>query len=414
MIRTSLHILCALFMLASAAGCGDSLLGNGHEGLHLHEQEEMPRGPHGGRYLTNDDFALELSIFETGLPPEFRVWAYRNGQPVAPQDVELNITLTRLGGVQDHIDFSPQDDFLRGDNLVYEPHSFVVAIEASYAGATHSWTYDNLEGRTHIIPEMAQTFGLEIESAGSATIRETVTVYGRVLPNQERVRAVSARFDGPVQSVEVAVGERVRRGQSLARIESNESLQSYTINAPISGVVTERNVNPGEQSAGRTLFTIIDSSSVWVDLAVFPADRARVQVGTAARVTDVDGTVSRDGAIARVNTLAEPNQSVMARLVLDNSDGAFVPGTFVKGELHVAEHTVPLAVKRTGLQSFRDFTVVFAQIGDEYEVRMLELGRQDDEWIEVLGGLEPGTRYVTTNSYLGKADIEKAGAIHEH
>ena len=79
-----------------------------------------------------------------------------------------------------------------------------------------------------------------------------------------------------------------------------------------------------------------------------------------------------------------------------------------------AEGIVPLAVKRSGLQGFRDFTVVFAQIGDEYEVRMLELGRQDDEWVEVLGGLEPGTRYVTTNSFLVKADIEKAGAVHEH
>ena len=48
------------------------------------------------------------------------------------------------------------------------------------------------------------------------------------------------------------------------------------------------------------------------------------------------------------------------------------------------------------------------------EVRMLELGRQDDEWAEVLGGLEPGTRYVTTNSYVLKADVEKSGATHDH
>jgi cobalt-zinc-cadmium efflux system membrane fusion protein len=71
-------------------------------------------------------------------------------------------------------------------------------------------------------------------------------------------------------------------------------------------------------------------------------------------------------------------------------------------------------VKRKGLQSFRDFTVVYAQIGNEYEVRMLDLGRQSGEWIEVLGGLDPGTRYVTTNSYLIKADIEKSGASHDH
>ena len=101
-------------------------------------------------------------------------------------------------------------------------------------------------------------------------------------------------------------------------------------------------------------------------------------------------------------------------MVLDNPEGALRPGMFLTGSIQVAEHAVPLAVKRSGLQGFRDFTVVYARIGDQYEVRMLELGRQDDEWIEVLGGLEPGTRYVTTNSYLVKADIEKSGASHDH
>lgn len=91
-----------------------------------------------------------------------------------------------------------------------------------------------------------------------------------------------------------------------------------------------------------------------------------------------------------------------------------IPGTWVSAQLQVAEYEVPLAVRREGLQTFRDFTVVYAQIGDEYEVRMLELGRQSDEWIEVLGGLAAGTAYVTENSYVLKADVEKSGASHDH
>src|SRR5690606_28404656 len=98
----------------------------------------------------------------------------------------------------------------------------------------------------------------------------------------------------------------------------------------------------------------------------------------------------------------------------DNGDGRWALGAHVAGEVQVAETEVPLAVKRSALQSFRDFTVVYAQIGDEYEVRMLELGRQDAEWIEVLGGLRPGTRYVTEGSYVLKADVEKSGASHDH
>jgi len=105
---------------------------------------------------------------------------------------------------------------------------------------------------------------------------------------------------------------------------------------------------------------------------------------------------------------------VTAQVVLDNTDGQFPPGSHITAQIEVAEYLVPLAVKRTGLQTFRDFTVVYAQVGNEYEVRMLELGRQDDEWVEVLGGIELGTRYVSTNSYLVKADIEKSGASHDH
>ena len=70
--------------------------------------------------------------------------------------------------------------------------------------------------------------------------------------------------------------------------------------------------------------------------------------------------------------------------------------------------------KRQALQKFRDFTVVFAKYGDTYEVRMLKLGVNNGEWVEVLEGLKPGTEYVTNNSFLIKADIEKSGASHDH
>ena len=412
MTRIFLTKTLALLLLTGITACGSDHVGHGDG--HAHEQEEAPQGPNGGRLLTNGDFSLELALFESGLPPEYRVWAYRSDQAVAPEEVTLKITLTRLGGKQDVIGFAPQEDFLRGDTVIYEPHSFVVDIEARQGGETHRWTYDSFEGRTRISREMANTFGLETELAGNATIRETRTVYGQVLPDQERVRAVSARFDGTLQSVNVAVGERVRRGQALARVESNESLQSYTVSAPINGVVTERNANPGEQTAGRMLFTILDTASVWVELAVFPADRGRVGVGTPVRVTSVGRRTSAEGVITRINSVAEADQSVLAYAVLENPEGLFVPGSFVTGALEIEEHAVPLAVRRIAVQAFRDFKVVYAQIGDEYEVRMLELGRQDDDWVEVLGGLEPGTRYVTTNSYLVKADIEKSGAVHEH
>lgn len=375
---------------------------------------DYERGPHNGRMLRDGDFALELAIFETGVPPEFRAWPTLAGAPIAPSDVDLEVRLTRLGNQVDTIRFNRQGDFLRGDSAVYEPHSFSVAIDASRQGRSYTWSYDSFEGRTRIAADVAEAFGLEAEIAGPAVIEDTVGVYGRIVTDPARVREISARFDGAIQSVNVMLGEQVAMGERLATVESNESLQAYTITAPIAGIVTERAANAGEQTAARKLFTITDTSVVWAELAVFPGDRQRVRVGQAVSVTPTAGGPAVDGTIAQIGVTTTGNQAVTARVAIDNTDGALPPGTHVNGSIRIAEHEVALAVKRSGLQPFRDFTVVFAQIGDEYEVRMLELGRQDHTWIEVLGGLAPGTRYVTENSFVLKADVEKSGATHDH
>lgn len=399
-------------IVSAIAGC--SRTDTAHDDTGAHGEAEPAKGPNRGRLLVDGQFAVELAIFETGVPPEFRVWVTNNDAPVSPQDVALEVTLTRLGGVEDRIAFEPQGDFLRGDTVVYEPHSFIVSVTARHEGALHQWRYDNFEGRTRIAADMAQAIGIETEQAGAANIREHVTVYGRVVSDPENVSHVNARFDGVIRSVRASIGDSVTSGQVLAVIEANDSLNNYTIKAPISGTVIERHANPGETTGGRTLFTIVDTSTVWAELAVFPSDRSRVKVGAPVTVRTAIGDISIDGTIALLSPVAGSNQSVTARVRLANNEGLLAAGMYLTGEIEVAQYAVSLAVKRIGMQAFRDFTVVYARIGDEYEVRMLELGRQDATWAEVLGGLDAGTTYVTENSYVIKADIEKSGASHDH
>jgi len=408
-----LLIIGILGSVLGACGAGD--IGSDASSEEIGAQgTEIERGQHGGRLLRDGAFALELAIFETGLPPEFRAWVTSAGKPVDPSRVDLSIRLTRLGDRIDEIDFTPEDDFLRGNTVVYEPHSFVVSIDARVDSKTHRWEYDNFEGRTQIGAEIAEAFGLETMIVGPVVLKETIQLYGRIEPNAERVRSVSARFDGVIRTIHATLGEVVKTGQTLATIESNESLKSYTVTAPIGGVITERDANSGEQTDGRRLFTIMDTSSVWANLAIFPSNRTRIREGAPVTVVTTVGGQTEVSTISRINVVAGANQAVTAQVVLDNANGQFPPGSHITAQIEVAEYLVPLAVKRTGLQTFRDFTVVYAQIGNEYEVRMLELGRQDDEWVEVLGGIEQGTRYVSANSYLIKADIEKSGAAHDH
>lgn len=418
-MKTVLEILLVVWAVLAIVGCDRN---DSHQHTSGHDDHAMEhddhttdeKGEHGGRILRQDDFALELAIVEAGIPPEFRVWASRNGAPLSPQNVELHITLTRLGGKVDQIQFAPQEDFLRGDREIYEPHSFLVSIHAKHDGQTYAWEYENFEGRTRINAELAKSFGLGTSLVEPQKLTEKVTLYGKIALDPARIARVSARFDGVLQKVSVSLGDKVKKGQVLARVESNESLSTYSIRSPIAGSITHRDANAGEPTDGRILFSVMDTSVVWAQLAIFPGNRGRVKVGDTVWINSVNEERTYQGKISYIDVMADQNQAVMARVELDNADGQWVPGTSVTAQVRVAEYTVPLAVKRSGLQSFRDFTVVYAQFGDQYEVRMLKLGRQDDEWVEVLSGIEAGTSYVSENSYLVKADIEKSGASHDH
>ena len=378
------------------------------------EAAEAERGPNGGRLLTDGDFTLELAIFEAGVPPEFHAWATAGGEPIEPRDVELTVELGRLGGEVDRIDFAPQGDYLRGNAVVREPHSFDVTVVARHAGREHRFEYESYEGRTTIAADVARDAGIGTAVAGPGTIGDELVLYGAIAPDATRVRAVHARFPGLIRSVTRNVGDAVRAGDALATIESNESLQTYTVTAPIGGTVTARHAAPGEQTDADALFEIADFTSVWAELDVFSRDRARLATGLPVVVT-TDTGAEATGTIAYLAPVGNrASQSVTARVVLDNSDGRWTPGQFVEGRVTIGTTPVELAVPLSALQRFRDFDVVFAQVGETYEVRMLELGRRDTRFVEVLEGLSPGTVYVTENSYLIKADIEKAGASHDH
>lgn len=377
------------------------------------EAVEPEKGPHRGRMLRDGEFALELAIFETGVPPEFRVWLTHSGKPINPKDVDLNVKLTRLGNIVDDIHFNAQGDFLRGDMEIYEPHSFVVSIEAKYQGETYTWQYDNFEGRTTIEKAVADAMDIKTEISGPVTLHQTIPAYGALELPAGAARSISARFEGEITKVHVGIGDKVKKGQILLTVESNESLKPYQIKAPADGMVTEQFANAGEQTTNRPLITLTDSSEYVAKLAVYPQDFEKVKVGSAIEMRVEGSTADFSGTVSFIESQVRADQARLVWVKIPN-DGALSVGSFVDAQIEVATIDVPLAVKRVGLQGFRDFTVVFAKVGEQYEVRMLELGRQDGEWIEVLGGLKPGTEYVTENSFILKADIEKSGASHDH
>lgn len=72
--------------------------GHGHGHGETAHDDEMVKGPNGGRLLEDGDFTLELAIVEDGVPPEYRAWATFDGEALAPDAVTLTVELSRLDG----------------------------------------------------------------------------------------------------------------------------------------------------------------------------------------------------------------------------------------------------------------------------------------------------------------------------
>lgn len=259
-----------------------------------------------------------------------------------------------------------------------------------------------------------KTAAIELAQVEPASIRETLSFYGTVEANGERVQQVSARFIGAVRSVNKKVGDAVREGEVLATVESNESLKTYSITSALTGVVAERHINVGEQTNDKTAFVVADLSTVWVDIAVFPRDAAKVRVGQVVRVGNPANDITAEGEIIAVAALGtSANQSLSARVLLNNAERQWTPGLFVNADVILAKKPVALAIRNEALQDHEGKQVVFVKGKEGFEPRPVKLGRTDGEISEVLGGVKAGETYASKNSFIIKAELGKDGAEHE-
>jgi cobalt-zinc-cadmium efflux system membrane fusion protein len=416
----------ALALLLAACGSREEAAhgdGHGHEAQghdeHGHEEaEEFARGEHGGRLLDeHDGYAVELAIAESGTPPKFRAWVYREGQLLPANEAQVEVKLQRLGNEPENHVLAPQaDGSLMASTVVGEPHSFDVEVIATVAGKAVSWKYESYEGRTTIGEQIATDAGIRVAPAAAGVIADEHVVQGLLTPVEGKVASVTARFPGPIRRLVANVGDSVRAGQVLASIESNLSLTTYDVASPISGVVLARNAALGNiASESMPLYEIADLSALWVDLHIFGSDAQHIRAGGPVEVMRLSDGVKASTRLERVLPgMATASQSTVARATIDNRDGLWRPGSAVTARITVDREPVKLAVPLAALQDFRDWTVVFIRVGDTYEVRPVELGKRDATQVQVLSGINAGDLVVVEQSYLVKADIEKSGASHDH
>jgi cobalt-zinc-cadmium efflux system membrane fusion protein len=174
--------------------------------------------------------------------------------------------------------------------------------------------------------------------------------------------------------------------------------------APISGVIVDRQLGPGQYAqagASTPVFTIADMSSVWMVGNVREAEAAQIHRGQTVDVSVLAYPDRRFAArVVYVAPTIDPNtHRLTVRAVIDNADGALKPEMFATFRILTSEGTQAPAVPAGAVVYEGDSAHVWVlQSTDTIAIRPIRAGRASDGFVEVLDGLKPGERVVTKGS----------------
>ncbi|HTJ64184.1 MAG TPA: efflux RND transporter periplasmic adaptor subunit [Alphaproteobacteria bacterium] len=257
--------------------------------------------------------------------------------------------------------------------------------------------------------------GIAIAVAGPATLRDRLTLNGRIGANEDQLVHLQPRFAGIVRSIDKRLGDKVAKGDLVATIESNQSLSTYQVRAPLAGTIIEKDVALGQNIGDQvTMFVVANLADVWVDFSVYRQDFLRVHVGQPVTITLGGGLGSAQSTISYLSPIgANDTQTMLARAVVGNAGGTLRPGLFVTGEVALDEVQVPLTVETKALQTIDGNPAIFVREGNRFELRKITTGRSDRERTEILSGLKAGESYATANSFVIKAELGKSSVEEE-
>lgn len=319
------------------------------------------------------------------------------------------------------------------------------------------------DGSAQLTANQIRQFGVTFGTADVRTLEDRIRTTGVVNFDETRIAQVTLKFGGFVERLHVDfTGQPVRRGQPLLDIYSPELVaaqeellvarrleqtmdqssvpgvptgssnllaaatrrlrlwdiseaqiqqilatgevqRALTLHAPASGVVVEKNVVEGQAvQPGQTLYTIADLAEVWVEAELRENEAGSVREGTGATL-EFAAFPGRpfSGRVEYVYpTLQEASRTIKARVAVANPGARIKPGMYATVRFTTPRRTaltVPAAaVVRTGERS-----MVFVDMGDgRLMPHEIETGSVGNAYVEVLTGVEPGQRVVTSAQFL--------------
>ena len=200
--------------------------------------------------------------------------------------------------------------------------------------------------------------------------------------------------------------ERARLKLANLGVRHKRPDNRFFLHSPLSGTITERNINPGMEvraDLAAPLFVVSDLSELWVQMDIFEKDIALIHVGATVLLQvpaypgeEFKATVSYIGQV-----VDEATRTVKVRCILPNADKRLLPAMFASIAVQSDPDDLSIVVPLNAIFSQDEAEWVYVNIGEyHYQMRPVKVGLRLRNRAVILSGLEPGERIVISGALL--------------
>lgn len=275
------------------------------------------------------------------------------------------------------------------------------AVPSAFAHGGEIEVGGGARGPVQLSAAQQQAIALQLASAGLRPLSVELNLNGELQVLANRQADVSLRISGQVKALYAGLGETVRAGQRLVRVQSRlvgDPPPSVTINAPMSGVIDARNAALGQAVEPNTvLFHISDRSQLAVVARVYEEDIGKIKLGQEARVRVLSYPKQTfAGKVILIDPNLDPlNRTVKVWIQIANPQGLLKPGMFARAGVVLRHSEAALTIPNSAVIEANGEKFVFVRNGKKFDRVEISLGAKDGEYSEITDGLVPGDEVVT-------------------
>lgn len=291
-------------------------------------------------------------------------------------------------------------------------------ITGGMAATARVGTYACQSGGTFEYATQTQVLSKASGTVDAVYVSEGTTV----APGTKLIHLEGDTLEDQVKNAAIAV-----ENAELSLRTAQDALDSYQIKAPISGTVTEKDMNAGDnigQAGTTTMAVISDMSALTFDMLIDELDIPKVQVGQKVEI-EVDALPGRTftGYVDKININGNTANGVTnypVTIMVENPDPDLLPGMNVSAEIIISEEndalTIPLSAVQRGdtvqiipesAISEKDGSIDLSQ-AKEVEV---SLGSNDSTYVIVTSGLEEGDLVLVPQQASGSGAEDDMSAM---